>query len=42
MGRLARKTKTRVENLIAWVLAGLFVVLVAAGAWFVALQMGVV
>lgn len=32
---LGRKTKTRVENLIAWLLAVGFVGLVVAGAWLV-------
>lgn len=39
---LGSKTKTRVENLIAWVIAALFVLLLAAGAWFLAAKLGLV
>ncbi len=35
MGRMMRKTQRRVESLIAWLFAAAFLVLVAAGAWYV-------
>jgi hypothetical protein len=41
MSRIARKTKTRVENLIAWVFAVILILLMAAGAWFLGVQTGV-
>jgi len=35
MGRMIRKTQRRVESLLAWVLALVFILLLAAGAYYV-------
>jgi len=35
MGRMIRKTQRRVESLLAWVLAAVFILLLAAGAYYV-------
>jgi len=36
------KTKTRIENLIAWSFAALFIVFLAAGVFYIGLQLGIV
>lgn len=35
MGRMMRKTQRRIESLISWLLALVFIALLGAGAWYV-------
>jgi CHASE2 domain-containing sensor protein len=42
MGRFARKTRSRIENLLAWLAALGVLVLLGAGAFYLASVFGVV